>query len=489
MTTEQGFSLTVSQNKHLADQAREMHAILRVRARGLHSRSAATPGGNPSEAELAEIIIVDCSGSMDHPRTKIGEAKRATAAAIDILPEGVFFAVVQGTDRADMVYPPEIRMAPATAQTRADAKAAVSRLYAAGGTAIGMWLRRARTLFNQHPSAVQHAILLTDGRNEHETADELATALADCAGQFVCDARGIGEDWDAGELLRITSALRGAARAVLTDSDLTAEFQAMIRAAMRKVVPDLRIRITTTPLARLRFVKQVHPTESDLAGDASAITHPVAEFSTGSWGDDSRDYHVCLDVDFDSSPKFEDLRVARVDLLVNGQRQVDPSPILVHWTNNLEKTAWIDSVLEPYIEQEEFSRAVAAGCVAHNSGDRAAAEVEWGQAVRVAKAAGNAEQLQLMEQLVHIVDPDAGTVHVKDNLQRLDINDVWTRSSYMDPDTMDSDQVDRAEVDAPQAVVPDRVCVCGRASPANAGFCTACGRPVSDGGPDQAVAR
>ena len=51
------------------------------------------PGGG---AGSAEIIIIDCSGSMDYPPTKMSQAKAATAAAIDVVRDGVGFAVVAG---------------------------------------------------------------------------------------------------------------------------------------------------------------------------------------------------------------------------------------------------------------------------------------------------------------------------------------------------------------------------------------------------------
>ena len=39
--------------------------------------------------------------------------------------------------------------------------------------------------------------------------EQLEEVLTRCAGTIVCDARGIGEDWDHRQLLRITSVLRG----------------------------------------------------------------------------------------------------------------------------------------------------------------------------------------------------------------------------------------------------------------------------------------
>ena len=37
---------------------------------------------------------------MDHPKSKIAEARAATAAAVDVLTDGTWFAVVAGTTEA-----------------------------------------------------------------------------------------------------------------------------------------------------------------------------------------------------------------------------------------------------------------------------------------------------------------------------------------------------------------------------------------------------
>jgi hypothetical protein len=57
-------------------------------------------GGAPT---AAQVIVIDCSASMEFPHTKLPEAKRATVAAIDALRDGVAFALVAGADTARMV--------------------------------------------------------------------------------------------------------------------------------------------------------------------------------------------------------------------------------------------------------------------------------------------------------------------------------------------------------------------------------------------------
>ena len=106
----------------------------------------------------------------------IAAAQRAARAALDQVLDGVWFAVVAGSHEARLAFPqsPEPTMVRMDARTRAEAKAAVTGFHADGGTAMGTWLRLATRLFAGVPSATQrHAILLTDGINQHETPEQL----------------------------------------------------------------------------------------------------------------------------------------------------------------------------------------------------------------------------------------------------------------------------------------------------------------------------
>ena len=123
-------------------------------------------------------------------------ARDATAVAIDCIRDGVLFGVIAGNDRAMHMYPPYGGLEPASEQSRGAAKQMVGRLRAGGGTAIGTWLRAANDAFAAAPGRVCHAILLTDGANQHETREQLETTLAGCEGRFQCDCRGVGTDWE-----------------------------------------------------------------------------------------------------------------------------------------------------------------------------------------------------------------------------------------------------------------------------------------------------
>jgi hypothetical protein len=478
MTAPLSFTLDVHQRPYLWQEDRELHAIIKVSANHPEPMDGAVPVPDSGVRPIVEVIIVDCSGSMSDPSTKIAAARRATAAAIDVLPDGVRFAVVKGTHDAAMVYPAGAVLSVADERTRTQAKRAVARLDANGGTAIGAWLRCTRQLMDPHPSAVRHALLLTDGHNEHETTEQLTATLDDCAGHFVCDARGIGDAWHADELLRITSVLRGAAQAITAVSDLRADFVATMQAAVGKLVPDLRLRVSTTPQARLLSITQVYPTKADLA-DATATVGPrTAEFSTGSWGaGDVRDYHLRLDVDRGKSPMFEDLRVARVDLLLEDRKQTDAVPVLVHWTDDRIASSIIDPDVAHYIGCESFQHAVAAGCRAYKDGDLATAKTEWGDAVQWATTNHNEWALAIMGRLVEIVDADTGHVRVKEDIKPIWLDTSQVRASHTPRAPEVGPSLDYE--DPPTG--PEQVCPapdCRRRSPAGAAFCEACATPL-----------
>ena len=99
------FTVEIFQNEFLPDQGRDVNAIVTVRSSGA-MEAAPAPAAN-----AAEIIIVDCSGSMDSPPAKLAEARAATAAAVDVVRDGTWFAIVAGTSTAWPVYPSDGSMA------------------------------------------------------------------------------------------------------------------------------------------------------------------------------------------------------------------------------------------------------------------------------------------------------------------------------------------------------------------------------------------
>src|SRR6185436_1452588 len=150
MSDQPPFQAEVFQNEYLPADSTVVDAVVTV--------TASVEGAARSTPTTAQVIMIDCSGSMAQPGTKMSEAIRATAAAIDTLPNGVEFAVVAGRANALMAYPDDARLVVASKKTRAEAKAAVRRLTASGGTAMGQWLDLARTLFADSAAELKHGI-------------------------------------------------------------------------------------------------------------------------------------------------------------------------------------------------------------------------------------------------------------------------------------------------------------------------------------------
>src|SRR5215469_13141550 len=231
MTSLPGFTVDVDQNPFLPAGGRDVSAVVTVTA----DASGDAPSDEPGPAGgSAEIIIVDCSGSMDHPAAKMTEARAAMSAAVDVIRDGAWFAVIAGTSRAWPVYPSDGTVAVAGERTRVEAKRALGGLRAHGGTAIGQWLRLAQEVFRSCPAALRHAILLTDGKNQHESAEELEEAIRLCEGSFRCDCRGVGTDWEVAELRKISTALLGTVDIVPDPAGLAADVEEMMRGAMSK---------------------------------------------------------------------------------------------------------------------------------------------------------------------------------------------------------------------------------------------------------------
>jgi hypothetical protein len=417
------FTVSVYQNEYLPEGAGEVNAIVTVTSTG------AVAG--PSSARAAQVIMVDCSGSMDYPSAKMSAARQATKAAIDAIREGVPFAVVAGTHVARMVFPTTEYLVPADVSTRAAAKAAVDRLTAGGGTAISQWLSLTDRLFTGHEEAIRHAILLTDGKDEHESPDDLGLAIARCEGRFTCDCRGIGTDWVVAELRRIAGGLLGSVDIVADPVNLADDFRAMIEGAMGKAVADVRLRLWSPQGSTIKFVKQVAPTVLDLSGRRLQTGPLAGDYPTGAWGAESRDYHVCVTVRPGSvGDEMLAARASLVSIDGSGQAQVlGQGLVRAVWTDDAALSTKMNRQVAHYTGQAELADAIQAGLEARKNGDYDTATAKLGRAVQLAAASGNDDTTRLLAKVVDVEDPATGTVRLKARVNDADEMALDTRSS------------------------------------------------------------
>jgi hypothetical protein len=420
------FTLTIDQNKYLPEGGREVHAIVTVEASGVPAADTVR------STSAAEVIIIDTSGSMDYPRTKMSAAIRAAQTAVDALRDGVHFAVVSGSARARMVYPPGEQLVPADPRTRQEAKAALDRVRPAGGTAIGAWLSLADRLFAPYQGGIRHAILLTDGKNQHESPEQLDGVLKGCAGHFVCDCRGVGTDWEVAELRKVASTMLGGVDIVASPADLVSDFRAMTEAAMGKAVADVSLRVWTPQAARLRFVKQVTPTVEDLSGKRVEAGPRAGDYPIGAWGAESRDYHISVEVP--PGTIGQELRAAWVKLVLpganGGEEQVlATGNVLAEWTDDEAQSTRINPKVAHFTGQAELADAIQEGLQARKDGDLDTATARLGRAVALAHESGNEAIAGLLDKVVDVEDHATGTVRLKKDVDKADEMSLDTRSS------------------------------------------------------------
>ncbi|WP_019631837.1 VWA domain-containing protein [Actinomadura atramentaria] len=409
------FRLTVDQNPYLPAGGREMHAVLGVRSLG---------GGRPAEA--AQVIVLDTSGSMTYGG-KLRAAKRAALTALDTIRDGVHFAVVGGANQPRMIYPPSPeRLVRMDGRSRARAKDAVEAMDAKGGTAIGTWLLFAHKLLAARPDAVRHALLLTDGKNQHETADELGRALDRCAGGFTCHALGVGTDWAVAELRRISSVLLGEFLDVAEPDDLEQRFRELTETAMAKEVPDVALRVWTPQHARLRFVKQMAPVLDDLTARGVPSGRQTVDYPLGAWGAEEREYHLCVEVPPGGVGRR--MRAAWAKLLLPGGEAAASGDVLAEWTDDVGRATLINGRVARHTDQAELAEAVQEGLAARREGDEETATARLGRAVVLARQVGNEQVADLLDRVVDVLDAASGTVRLKKDVAKADEMSLDTRS-------------------------------------------------------------
>ncbi len=412
------FTLECFQNEYLAEGAEDVNAIVTVKARGLPSPASS---GESAPSSAAVVMMIDVSGSMDGE--KIRQARKAAVAAIDCVPDGVRFAVIAGNHTAMPVWP-RGGLAVATSDSRVAASKEVAKLEAGGGTRIGTWIV-ATTQLLADETGVRQAILLTDGKDENETPNDLAAALAGASGIFQCDCRGVGTDWVVSELRGIADALLGTVDIVADPADLTADFESIMSGAMRKQAPDVMLRVWTPQGAQVMFLKQVAPHISDLTDTGSSSGNLSTDYPTGSWGEEDRDYHLVIRVK--PGAIDDEMLAARVTIVLDGQ-PAGQALVRAIWTDDAALSTRINHRVAQATGEEELAVAIDEGMQALNDGDKDTAAVKFGRAVQLADAAGDKEKSEMLAKVVDVEDASTGRVRLKSDIQKADAMTLDARS-------------------------------------------------------------
>jgi hypothetical protein len=268
--------------------------------------------------------------------------------------------------------------------------------------------------------------MLTDGRDQHETREQLLAVLAACEGRFVCDSRGVGNDWVADELRLVASTLLGTADAMEDPSELPAAFAAMTSAAMGKAVADVSLRLWTPAGSSINFVKQVYPQVEDLTARRTTVSPRIGDYPIGAWGAESRDYHVQVAVQ--PQELNEEILAARVSVVDATGTAFAESLVLAKWTEDTALSTKINQRVAHYTGQAELASAIQEGLAARDAGDVETATAKLGRAVQLASESGHADTAKLLARVVEVVDERTGTVRLKQKVAGVDAELANVRS-------------------------------------------------------------
>lgn len=472
------FTIEIDATRDLAIDTSRVEALLTVSAR---------PAGPAAPtARLAEVLIMDRSLSMAS-QNKMPEARRAACAAIDALPDGAFLAIIAGNREAGSVFPARGGLASIDAKSKAAARRQVMRLRPAGGTEIGRWLVAASRLFASAPTAgtIRHAVLYTDGKNEHETPEALGAALDACADRFLCDVRGLGDDWDYGELLRIAEALHGDATAVLQIADLADDFTQLIGRARRLVVPRTYLRLCPSDRFLIGSIAQTHPVRVDLTQRRQPADGAAVDIPLGSWQAETRCYQLTLRFTPDTLPTDEDLRAARVEVLAetaDGEREryADAALVVRRHTTPGDQVELPDTLTQVEKERElVVTMQACADAWLHRR--TAEADEELDHAIRLAHAVGDPVRLQLLENIA-VFDPD-GRARLRVDVTRGEMQQVGLESTKTVTVLTGADAEDEVDEMDQLSAETHRCRACGETTYAwNPKHCEACGEPFGPSG-------
>jgi hypothetical protein len=195
-------------------------------------------------------------------------------------------------------------------------------------------------------------------------------------------------------------------------------------------VPDIALRVWTPQRATVRFVKQVAPAVDDLTGRRAAAGVQAGDYPTGAWGTESRDYHICVDVE--PAAIGQEMLAARVSVVAGssgGAQVLGQGLVRAVWTDDEALSTRINSQVAHYTGQAELAEVIQEGLEARKEGDTDTATAKLGRAVALAHESGNEATAKLLAKVVDVVDPVTGTVRLKAKVADADEMALDTRST------------------------------------------------------------
>ncbi|MBC7476429.1 MAG: VWA domain-containing protein, partial [Candidatus Sericytochromatia bacterium] len=336
--------------------------------------------------------------------------------SLDLLPRTARFGIIVFNTSAKLLIP----LSQVSEESIARANQAVKQVIAEGGTSMSTALVLANKQFKSSSNTIKIAQFLTDGENSGEDGNQLLKAIDNCKGVFQCHCRGIGVSWRPEQLRLIASSLLGTADAI--GESFEQDFKDTIKNASSLGVANVSLRLWSPKSAKIISVKQVMPEISDLMKLAKVIDEKTIDFPLGSWGKESRDYHVGIELL--SGAAGDEVLACRPMLIYeeNGiPVKVTGSNIVASWTDDVQLTTRINPQVAHYTGQAELASSIKEGLEAQAVGDVDKATKLLGRAVKLAADSGNEEVTKRLKKVVDVLDESLGTVRMKSGANKADV--------------------------------------------------------------------
>jgi Ca-activated chloride channel family protein len=199
-------------------------------------------------------LVIDRSTSMQGSR--LDQVKSAVLQVIDSLRDSDTFSVVTFSDRAEVIVPAQRGLAERTL-----AKAKVSTINAQGGTEILQGVLCGLMELHRHisPAAVNHLLLLTDGRTYGDEADCLMLASLAASDGIAISGLGIGDEWNDKFVDELAGRTGGSAAYINAAHDVAAFVQQAVRGLSSAYAERINVQVTLDPHVELETVFRVSP--------------------------------------------------------------------------------------------------------------------------------------------------------------------------------------------------------------------------------------
>ncbi|MFN8531513.1 MAG: vWA domain-containing protein [Anaerolineae bacterium] len=350
--------------------------------------------------EVLISVICDVSGSMQG--AKFNNAIATVEDLIMNSPNGISLQVVLFDDSADETLP-LVKLTSKTDRNvllslfRGNAK----RVRMFGGTAMSTGIRmaiNAQSLIRG--SAARYGIFLTDGQNT-ESESMLAQAVKGAAdvGMHLC-AFGYGSDWNPDQLTKMAQITQGWMPQAVTDpTELRDEFASLVSRMAKTVASDVVLHLWTPTGAKILSLSQAYPNwvknEAAPLGDGHTWVVPVPPMTEK----DHRDFVFHIEL---ASVGARVVACKPSIVYMSGEDRVEEKGNQATWmilqqTNDNLLINQVNPVVAGYLGQGQLAAATRAMTEALAVGDEAAAQRHRTEALDIARAVGNRNMTQVLE--------------------------------------------------------------------------------------------